>query len=97
LRQELIHEVKSSDGKCSRRCRMEAFGDTEQLAIEVVDAPPPIIGLSGRAERILPVVEGQSHLGASRETAGDTDCADGIQSVGILQDPRLGRRRRDPP
>ena len=86
-----LHQADAIGGKRPCRFGVKAIGNAKQLPIKVVEPPPPVIGFTRFAERIVGLIKRNSHLRAGGKAASDADCADRVQAVGVLQDLALER------
>src|SRR5258708_480352 len=86
LPKEGSQEIDPRLRETSGGVRMQRIRDLQQLPKEVVDSPLAVVGNTMATERVFVVVERGCDRCASGETPGNTDGADGVEPVGILQD-----------
>lgn len=79
--QELFHPSVAGDRLLFAGFRVHAVLQKEQLFVEVADR------IAVRIADVFGIVKRPVFMPSVSESAGDADCADSIQTIGILHDP----------
>ncbi len=82
-------------GKRAPRRRLKSIGKLEQLCLEMVNGIAPIVERAVFRSRIEWIIEARGHASADIEAARRADHADCVETIGILQNFRFHRFRRD--
>jgi N-acetyl-gamma-glutamyl-phosphate reductase len=73
-------------GQAAPRGCLKPFGEGEELGFKVVKREAPVIQRAVGSQRVLGVVKRGAGAPGDIEAAGHADQADGVQTVGVLQD-----------
>lgn len=75
---------------------LEAVLQFEQLGFEVIQAETFVVVLTMFGTRVGGIIQRAAHAAADIEAARHADQANGVETIGVLQDPRLQRLRGMP-
>lgn len=75
---------------------LEAVLQLEELGFEVIQAETLVVVLTMLGPRIRSVIQRAAHAAADIEAAGYANQANGVETIGVLQDLRFQRLRRMP-
>jgi hypothetical protein len=86
LIQKVAEKVSPFFGQGAPCFRLHCALQSEEFGEEMIDAVVGVIGRAGLAEGIVGVHERGAHVAAEHETTAQADGAEGIDTIGVLED-----------
>src|SRR5262249_27012458 len=99
LVEETLHTIQALEGELLPRRRLHPLAKLEKLHVKMVQSIVPVVGLPPRLqaqERIGLGVKLASRRSSDGKRARDADGSERVETVGVLKDTALERRRRQP-